>query len=844
MDFSYLPAWRWTFPAFHTNYGIGDTFTSAIMALAQIFANLADGIWFVLLWVVKLATDTNIISSATKGIDTTASNIFHAIAGIGGSNPGALIGGFLIAIILYAIWRGLKAGPGMAIRTGLRCALPLFILVAMGSAAASDNGTGTVPLSPGWIAKQLDGYVTQIGAFVPTLIPTPAAQAVGSRQPNCANYENGLQQEFANSAQSNTSLVDAKAEEGIPETVNQLWMDSWLKPWEFTQYGDPTIGQRVGCRQLEAINNVPASRAPAFGGSNPVAAGQKQIELAGGNAPPGLNSGIYNIAGDPNNLTREITAFASCAWNGSSWVVTSSMNKVNGGPGGSNCATWWEQGQLQPSGVDYFCTACNGQTAGNIQTATGVDTTANTVFQAWNGHNASLGVMAEFFSLASAVVYAVALGGLSLGTVIAQILLIVLLALLPLLLLLMALPSEQSSRIASKCLKVALGAAVSKIVFLFILGVLVDLISIISSIPGISDGSGIGSVFVTAITPLLAFLALHFALKSAGFSGVMGIKGAIATTAAITSGAARGGAGLTGPEQRLANRMRHPLAGRGASAGGRLGSGGQITKQEALARPGGARSPNAGPRRDPRRTSRRPRYGPDVPKDVRRRDLAHEGLGWLASTGAGGVAAAQLIAGTVHSGRQARQWGRSKVSAIQERVMAAHTRMRAAAVGASDAAQARWNAVREDRLAAGRAHSAGAQAWVASGVQRLRSRTPELGAGGGATGSRLARAAAAATRRSRTRTRSTTGFRARRSRANARMTPRAAAAQLVTQAQERAATIAAPAAGASHPVIQGLQAAGSRRQPRSRADRRSGGRLPAPPPTLRPHRQQHRGERR
>ena len=698
MNFSYLPAWRWVFPTFHTNYGIADAFTSALMDLAQILFNTADLIWYIILWVVKIATDANLIASATGGIDKVAGAVYGALAGVGGSNQGAFLGGMVVLICAYTIWRVIRSGPGMALRTGFRCAVPLVLLVLMGNAASADHGTGTVPLSPGWVATHLNGYVSELGAFIPSIIPKESTQPSGAAAPNCSNYENGLQQEFAQSAAASPASSGSQAAAGIPETVSQLWQAGWLDSWEFAQYGNTAVGERVGCRQLEADLGVPPRQTPTFGGTNPTPAGQKQIELAGGAAPPRLNSGVYNTAGDSQNLNRLVTAFASCSYNGSAWVVTQAMGGVSGGPGGGDCATWWQQGQLQPNGNDVFCTACNGQTSGNIQSNTGSNTTANTIFQAWNGHNASLGAVDGLVSLFSAAIYAFALGGLSMGTVLAQILLIALLAMLPLLLLLMALPSEQSSAVAAKALRIGLGAAVSKIVFIFILGLLVDLIAIINAIPGISNGTGVGAVLMTALTPLVAFFALHYVLKSAGMSGILGIKGAIATTAAITSAPARGGAGLTGPEQRLHNRIRHPLS--GGQQGTRLGS--QLTKRDAVRRPGGSRSPNTGARTDPRRyMAKRSRTSEQIAATQDRRAYRfHESLGWVTSL-PGGVAAAQGVAGTVAAGRMAHRWTQDRAKSIGERGARLHQRVRSAGTNV----KAKWATVRDERRQIGAVQS-------------------------------------------------------------------------------------------------------------------------------------------
>ena len=57
-----------------------------------------------------------------------------------------------------------------------------------------------------------------------------------------------------------------------------------------------------------------------------------------------------------------------------------------------------EVGQLTGD-TDPFCTACDGQTSGDIASNTANTPQASAFFSAWNGHGAGTGFVDGFFSM-------------------------------------------------------------------------------------------------------------------------------------------------------------------------------------------------------------------------------------------------------------------------------------------------------------------------------------------------------------------------------------------------------------------------------------------------------------
>ena len=540
------------FPAFHTNLGLGGTLDSALFGIAQLLFDIAGLLWYVLLWIIKLATELNMLKSAAGAVDKIVGIVAQPIVGSGHS---VILGMAITAIVVIAVWRGLHSGLHHAVRTGLKAIVPLILLVIVATAAASDyaqGSHGTVIMSPAWIANGVNGASNEIATIVIPALPPSASQA----PPSCAVYEAGLVSLFDQQEQKASNDANDRT---VPEVVNTLWEASYLYPWGAAQFGDPATAARIDCRYLESTSSVDAAT-------------QESVEYSGiaysiskGWAvypwPAAAPSPVYfleTISGDP--LTASLTAFAACQYVGPSanaqdaadasyWEVTAA-GRLNNGDGpdyqdpktgltSQDCAAWWTgkvpASDTFPKNGAAFCTGCNGQTESQI-VAEGSPShmTAVTFLTDYNGDDASMAIVYGGFALISALAYAIALGGLAIGVFLAQFILIAMLCVLPVLLLAMAI-SNKTEEVAKKALMIGVKAVVAKVVFLLLLALLVEFIYLVNRLIG-SNSSGLGAVFLTAAAPLLAFYALHTLLRQAGMQGMLSLRGSIATTAGFALG--------------------------------------------------------------------------------------------------------------------------------------------------------------------------------------------------------------------------------------------------------------------------------------------------------------------
>src|SRR5579875_2020432 len=138
MNYSLLPAWRWSFPSFHTQFGISDAFSSALMAGAQVLVALASVVWYVVLWLVQVATQTDLLASAERVVDQGFADVANPLLGSGSQTPGLLLGAVAFVIVTYVVVRAARGQLGYGVRAGLRAFVPLALLVVIANAARVD----------------------------------------------------------------------------------------------------------------------------------------------------------------------------------------------------------------------------------------------------------------------------------------------------------------------------------------------------------------------------------------------------------------------------------------------------------------------------------------------------------------------------------------------------------------------------------------------------------------------------------------------------------------------------------------------------------------------------------
>ena len=148
-------------------------------------------------------------------------------------------------------------------------------------------------------------------------------------------------------------------------------------------------------------------------------------------------------------------------------------------------------------------------------------------------------------SLAVAVFYAMALVGMSVGSLLAQFIVGLILSLLPALLVLMALPIKATQPLAKKAFKLLVTAYATHLVFLTILTIMIFLISILNKLVENLEVGGWVQAMLYAMIPLMALFGVNAITKQFGLK-ITSLKGAVSTTAGLAAASVRPSAGELG----------------------------------------------------------------------------------------------------------------------------------------------------------------------------------------------------------------------------------------------------------------------------------------------------------
>jgi hypothetical protein len=235
---------------------------------------------------------------------------------------------------------------------------------------------------------------------------------------------------------------------------------------------------------------------------------------------------------------------------------------------------------------------------------------------ALNGHNLTRSVPHAILAIVIAGVYLWAVGGLALGTLVAQFLTVLVCVALPLLLVVGMWPTEAAGRIFGRYLKIGAGSLFAKAVFVSLLAVLLTIISVITRLGELTGafeaaaggGAGFGAAMLQAAAPLVAIFAMRWALRDLGMGNVFSLRGAMGVTGRLARGAgaygpgalrgaAAGAAGaLVSSRQRLGDRRltRQGRRGAEADAGAAGGATGGEEPGDGTAEGAGAAAPGLG----------------------------------------------------------------------------------------------------------------------------------------------------------------------------------------------------------------------------------------------------------
>ncbi len=624
-----LPFYRWANEAdsFTSNFGATEIGAANVMQpLVTFLYGMAGLMWRLLQWVTRTALAFDLFNRRDGGSSTPIALQpidagFAAAADIVLSGIGLAV---LAVAALVVVGRAAR-NSDTPLRDLARPFLCFAVLLVLLARSAPDGGGGAQAGSPAWLAERGVGMSNLIADQISQAAPRQSPGDTPDNLLDCGYYVNALRQSFEEDGDYSEDLVGSVAfQPHLASLMSSLWESAYLDLWIEAQFGsDPDLSRRAYCRLLEDKAEV----AP----SDQAAIQQAAVAAEGASLPtPGTQgSAPFGRFNDTKDFRRGMVAWAVCGYypdrsglkeeaggalragSGSGFAVNPEFRLMwnLGSPPSEaaegTCSDWWGtdgSGTTKPDPRGTKWGVRDGD--GPFQFGTGDDITeAFTVYDeeqvaevagagftgmlapyedadrenlpagrewvfALNGHSLTGAVPHAFLAIVIAAVYLWAVGGLALGTLVAQFLTVLVCVALPLLLVVGMWPSEAAGRIFTRYLKIGAGSLFAKAVFVSLLAVLLTIISVISrlgELTGAFDaaaggGAGFGATMLQAAAPLVAIIAMRWALKDLGLGNVFSLRGAMGVTGRLARGAGtQGSIAVRGAgAAACGRRARHP----------------------------------------------------------------------------------------------------------------------------------------------------------------------------------------------------------------------------------------------------------------------------------------------
>jgi hypothetical protein len=628
-----LPAWRWASATGmqEATANIPNPVGLFFTAIGQLLFSVSGWMWRLLLAVMGWAMGMNLVGSMATEINRGFSVFFTALAGPGAVAIWLVIAAGLL-VVIRQIMRGqlgkvfstilivlvplagmtaldfyaTGSTSGVVSTTSTASVTNAASANATAVAAADQCGTDSIPVgSPAWVACEGTGYLNTISLDLSTGFglwgATLGGQDLGGTSdlsPTCSAYVATLYQQYESYETADYEgittgsnlVVTPVATDYDPAlvTTSYLWEQGFLVNWVDAQFGSLSQGVDMYCHAMENNAGINSTEQKALfvssatletNGADP---GSSPVAQSVYNAVPVTNfANLVNTGGTYNNRNAidETLAWGVCAYKGSTWAARNvgwnddydATNSTSTDRIDPDCATWFGTGVggSNRPGIDdvYAIGGANGQVPGNPSV---IDLQDQAAVGGMLGHDTSEIFLDGILTFLTSLVYLFALGGLAVGSVIAQIGLVLLLAILPVTLLLLAVPQKGGGRIQSgvRLFKMTLGFFVAKLCLSLAVLVLLEMIQLLDNLTS-SGGSGPMMAILTGIIPLACVFLLRKILKAAGMGNIMSLGGAVAMpmAAALTAG------GETGMRDRALSRWNSSKAGKalGKADGGRLG---------------------------------------------------------------------------------------------------------------------------------------------------------------------------------------------------------------------------------------------------------------------------------
>jgi hypothetical protein len=600
-----LPFYRWANEAdsFYSNFGRSDARAVVMQPVVSLLYGIAGLMWRLLQWITRSALAFDLFNSVEGGRSTPVplqpvNDGFAAIARV-------VLSGFGITVLVLAVFvvivRVVRDG-GTPLRDLARPFLCFGLLLFLLSRAVPQPGGGAQVGSPAWVAQRGVGMSNVVGDQISSVAPQRADEKPPDNMLDCYYYVRQLRESFERRDEFDGDLVGSVAfQPQLASHMSALWEAAYLDLWIEAQFGrDDTLARRAYCRMLEDRSHISPSDQAALT--------QSALDAEGASVPAAGLSGTapFGRFNDGKDFRRGMIGWATCGWyadrHGLEEELDARLVPVSGAGFAVNpefrlmwnlgsppsevrdetCSTWWGtdgSGTTKPPPRGSRCCMRDGDgpfhfgDQGDIDeaftvygeeelgdaTATGGDVAPYAeqdrenlpVAREWvlslNGHNLTESVPNAILAMIIAGVYLWAIGGLALGTLVAQFLILLFFVSLPLLLLVGMWPSAGSGRVFWRCTKTGAGSLFAKAAFVALLSVLMTLISIINRLGEVtgafetSDGAqvhsaGFGGVMLQAAAPVVAIWAMRWVLKDLGMGNIFSIKGAMGLTGRLARG--------------------------------------------------------------------------------------------------------------------------------------------------------------------------------------------------------------------------------------------------------------------------------------------------------------------
>jgi hypothetical protein len=625
-----LPFYRWADDAdsFYSNYGASEIGKASVMQpLVTFLYGMAGLIWQILQWLTRtaLAFDLFTVGGTGGSSGGTPAPLQPVNDGYAAAADLALsgIGLIVLALAVVVVATRLARDGERSLRDLIRPFACLAVLLVLLARAGPDDAGGARSGSPGWLAERGVGVSNVVADRISGVAPRAGPDDAPDNLLDCHYYVDEMRQAFDGGGDGGAVAGTAAFQPHLASLMSSLWEASYLDLWREAQFGpDDDLAGRAYCRMLEDRQRTPPGDQAAIQAAAMARAGAA-VPAAGtaGSAP----FGRFN---DDKDFRRGMIAWAVCGWyrdrgdlkeeadgrlvplSGPGFAVNPEFRLMwnLGSPPAesraSTCSGWWGvdgSGTTKPDprgtkwgvrdgdgpfqfgtardideaftvyGPDEVADATGGALGANIAPYAAADRENLPEARDWvfalNGHNLPSSVPHAFLAIIIAGIYLWAIGGLALGTLVAQFLTVLFFVALPVLLVLGMWPSEGARRLFWRYTRLGVGSLFAKAAFVSLLAVLLLLIGVIDALGarsgafGAAGGDGgLGAAMLEAAAPVAAIWAMRWALKDLGMGNIFSLKGAMALTGRLVRGGQDGTPGPDGaPGRPLGQRTREAV---------------------------------------------------------------------------------------------------------------------------------------------------------------------------------------------------------------------------------------------------------------------------------------------